>query len=139
MISIISCGAAKLERPAPARELYTGGLFRATLRYVEAQKTSAICILSAKYGLVDEWTQLEPYDQTLSDLSAEEIRDWRELLWAQFGMMAQGHDILAPLPMAYENEIAGAIIHAGLLGLGLSNPVRGMTIGRRLQWLKANT
>lgn len=139
MIAIISCGAAKLEQRAPARELYTGGLFRATLRYVEKQKTSAILILSAKYGLVDEYTQLDPYDQTISDLSADELSDWRDLVRAQFGMMAQGHDILAPLPLIYELELSHAILLSGLTGLVVSNPVRGMTIGRRLQWLKENT
>ena len=35
-IALLGCGKAKLAIPAPARELYTGSLFRAALRLVDA-------------------------------------------------------------------------------------------------------
>ena len=68
---VVPCGAAKLDRPAPARELYTGTMFRHTwanaVRCAELDEAAGlgparVLILSAKYGLVDPEQILEPYD-----------------------------------------------------------------------------
>ncbi|MGV7772994.1 DUF6884 domain-containing protein [Mycobacterium kansasii] len=64
---VIACGAAKLNRPAPARELYTSPHFRHALRAAEAYAgctESAVRILSAKHGLLglELDTIVTPYD-----------------------------------------------------------------------------
>jgi hypothetical protein len=72
MLFVIPCGAAKLDRPAPARELYTSPHFRFTLRQVAAAAYRAdgiLRILSARHGLVDPDTVLEPYDTTMTSVA----------------------------------------------------------------------
>lgn len=62
---VIACGADKLNRPAPARELYTSPHFRHVLRAAEAYAgctESAVRILSAKHGLLGLDTIVTPYD-----------------------------------------------------------------------------
>jgi hypothetical protein len=74
---VVACGAAKLDHPAPARDLYTGAHFRYVLAGVEreAVRTAQACqvdtrvlILSAEHGLVDLDTELAPYDRTITDV-----------------------------------------------------------------------
>lgn len=68
---VVPCSGAKLDRPAPGRELYTGSMFRHTWQH--AQQCAAadeaaglgparVLILSARYGLVEPDQVLAPYD-----------------------------------------------------------------------------
>jgi cytoplasmic iron level regulating protein YaaA (DUF328/UPF0246 family) len=62
-IVIIPCGGAKLTEPAPAAELYTGSMFKDTLRTaLTMTDPENVLILSALHGLVTLDTVLEPYD-----------------------------------------------------------------------------
>lgn len=62
-LGVISCGSAKLDRPAPAHRLYTGTYFAAQLAWARARfPVDRIRILSAKHGLVGLGERLEPYD-----------------------------------------------------------------------------
>lgn len=51
MIGLISCSAQKLDRPAPARELYCSPLFKKSIAYAEP-RCSTTYVLSALHGLV---------------------------------------------------------------------------------------
>jgi hypothetical protein len=60
---IIPCGGAKLDKAAPARELYTGSMFRDQLATALTMTTpDRIRILSAKHGLLELDQIVEPYD-----------------------------------------------------------------------------
>ena len=64
-IGLVGCTKSKLDRAAPARDLYSpSALFRGRLVYVE-RTCERWYILSAKYGLVAPEDVLEPYDETL--------------------------------------------------------------------------
>lgn len=68
---VIGCGAGKLDRPAPAAELYTGQHFRACLLTARALvPDERIRILSARYGLVGLADELAPYDLTIGQPGA---------------------------------------------------------------------
>jgi hypothetical protein len=58
------CAARKLDRPAPARELYVSQLFEKASAYATAARDRRY-VLSAKHGLVQPDTVLEPYDVRL--------------------------------------------------------------------------
>lgn len=62
---IVSCGGSKLNRPAPAGQIYVGSYHRACRRAanVLAGDDARVMILSAKYGLVDLDQVIEPYEQ----------------------------------------------------------------------------
>ncbi len=74
-IGLVGCAAAKLSRPAPARDLYTSQLFRKASAYAEANSDHWY-ILSAKHGLVSPDQMLEPYDMKLGHKSGPPIWDW---------------------------------------------------------------
>jgi hypothetical protein len=75
---VIPCGATKLTQPSPARTLYTGAMFRYCLAVIEeevelaraAGRHVAVRILSARHGLLDLDTHVEPYDQKMTDRDA---------------------------------------------------------------------
>ena len=138
MIGLISCSAHKLNRAAPARELYTSALFRKSLAYAE-QQCSAIYVASALHGLVSLDQVIEPYDFTVRGM----LRGERQL-WA--GRIARGlverhgrehYVILAGAE--YADPIAREL--DAFLGLPspVLEPLRGMQIGERLAWLNAQT
>lgn len=64
-IALVACGKAKLDRAAPARDLYIGNLFRAARAHVEAASYDTWYILSAKHHLVHPDTVIAPYDYRL--------------------------------------------------------------------------
>ncbi|MEU7524102.1 DUF6884 domain-containing protein [Saccharothrix sp. NPDC042600] len=71
---VVPCGRAKLDIPAPARQLYTGPMFRFCLAVVEQEAAlvteagipARVLILSARHGLLDPDTQIAPYEQTMT-------------------------------------------------------------------------
>lgn len=105
---VIPCGAGKIDVPAPARDLYTGSMFRHTLenalRAVDLDAAAGlgdgrVLILSAKYGLVDLDTVLEPYDLRMGDkgsVTAETLTAQALALGIDWGA-----DVYALLPRPY--------------------------------------
>lgn len=62
------CGRAKSAEPAPAVELYKGGLFRSSVKWARTVTDDAhIFILSALHGIVPGAQVLEPYNVRLGD------------------------------------------------------------------------
>lgn len=63
-VVVIPCGAAKLDRPAPAGELYTGSFHRACRRAADAlaRPEDTVLVLSALHGLVPLDRVLAPYE-----------------------------------------------------------------------------
>ncbi|GAA2717925.1 DUF6884 domain-containing protein [Micromonospora olivasterospora] len=60
-VVVVPCGSAKLDRPAPAGLMYTGSYHRACRRAAD-RLGGRLVILSARYGLLDPDTVIEPYD-----------------------------------------------------------------------------
>jgi hypothetical protein len=80
-IALIACSATKRDTARAARYLYTGDLFRKSLAYAVTH-CDGFAILSAKHGLLQPDTVVEPYDARLSRRKA--VR----LAWAR-GVVAQ--------------------------------------------------
>jgi hypothetical protein len=75
VIGLVGCVKTKRDHAAPARDLYISPLFRGRRAYVE-RTCARWFILSAKHGLVEPDTLLEPYDVTLDSASPRERRAW---------------------------------------------------------------
>jgi hypothetical protein len=129
---LVSCGAAKLARPAPAADLYTGPLFRKARGYAEAAGHPWF-ILSARHGLVEPTAVLEPYDTKLADLTPAEQTAWadgvaRALLYRGFG----GWGVIeVHAGDGYARPLRAAL---GPLALEVVEPLAGLGIGQRLRW-----
>lgn len=77
-LAILACGRSKLDRAAPAEELYTGALFRASL--AAARKLAdRFVILSAKHGVLSPETVTEPYEQSIAAMHKLAREQWGAL------------------------------------------------------------
>jgi predicted site-specific integrase-resolvase len=74
IVLVTACGAKKLEKPAPAGELYKSSRIR-YLRKKSRQLEIPFYILSAKYGLVNSETVIEPYEKKMTAQRCEELLD----------------------------------------------------------------
>lgn len=129
-IGLVACGKGKLDRPAPARELYNGALFRKASAYCEATYDGWF-ILSAKHGLIDPETVVAPYDLSLSHLSPDERRAWAKRVVADL----RRRDLMdATLHLHAGEKYARPL--APLLG-ATDRPLIGLGIGRQLAWYRA--
>lgn len=127
-VGVISCCKEKLDRPAPARELYRSRLFRAASEWIET-RTDRWVILSALHGVVDPDTILEPYDLRLDDMSPTERNRWADLcrveLSSRFGLDAI---YLTVLGTAYGDALRGfPYVEDYIRHLQTMRRARGMT------------
>ena len=130
MIHLVSCGAEKLEYPAPARDLYTGPLFTKQLAYALAQGTP-VYVLSAEHGLVDLDDVLDPYERTMEDLDPFETWRWSNRVAAALltrGHRLRGEHYVILASRAYVEPVADRVS-------SWTAPLAGKGIGERLQWL----
>ena len=75
-IALISCSKQKQNHLCRACEMYApSNLFSKQFEYAKLS-CDKVYILSAKYGLIEEDTLIEPYDVTLNDFSASEKSAW---------------------------------------------------------------
>ncbi|EPR14754.1 hypothetical protein EWH08_19290 [Sphingobium indicum] len=128
-VFLVACVAAKLDRPAPARDLYASPWFRKARAYVERQEGQWF-ILSAKHGLIAPETVIAPYDETLGAMKASARRLWGVRV---IEAMADQIDAAAPLIV-----LAGRHYRDPLwpqIERRASAPMEGLGIGQQLAWL----
>lgn len=126
-IALVGCGKSKLTRAAPAAELYTGSLFRASRAYAEAAFDRWF-ILSAKHGLLTPDEGVEPYDLSITQLNSDERSALAERVLArlgEFGLNEADFTILAG--QEYVSAFDGR--------LAANDPLKKRGLGERLAWL----
>ena len=87
-IALISCASKKRPYKTKAEDLYISPLFMGNLRYARSRMPDDIFILSAKYGLLELDTEIEPYNVTLKEMSTAEVRAWADGVLEQLGRRA---------------------------------------------------
>lgn len=108
IVYVVPCSGAKADAPAPARELYTGAMFRHTFTnaiqcaQLDEQAgfgPSRVLILSAKHGLIDPDTVIEPYDLKMGAAGSVSV----QAIAAQAEQLGIDWDtqVYALLPKAY--------------------------------------
>jgi len=142
MIGLIACSAQKLDRPAPARELYCSPLFRKSLAYAEP-RCECVYVLSAAHGLVDLEQQVKPYECRLG--RKKERQAWAHRVAGHLidhhgravgYLLLAGADYAGPLSTALRT-------YDGFHGDGwhgvprdqIHQPLIGLPVGERLRWL----
>ena len=134
-VALVSCGKSKLPHAAPARDLYTGQLFRAARAYVESQGWPW-WILSAKHGLLHPETIITPYDVTLTTMKHEQRRAWAERVLGQIAQEVPPDSTVAILAGVAYHEF---LLHPLQRTRTVQIPMRGMGIGKQVAWLKSQT
>ncbi|OGA32675.1 MAG: hypothetical protein A3G80_14705 [Betaproteobacteria bacterium RIFCSPLOWO2_12_FULL_62_13b] len=129
-IVLVSCAAKKAQHKAQAQDLYASPLFRRALAYARLLRSDHVYILSAKHGLLDLTTEIEPYDLTLKDMSSNDVRAWADRVLSQLAQKTNlGSDTFIFLAGdAYRRFIVPKLAH-------WEAPLVGLPIGKQLQRL----
>jgi hypothetical protein len=136
-VGLVACAGVKLDRRAPARDLYVSDLFRKASAYAAATCDEWF-ILSALHGVVHPDRELDPYNYTLADLPADVRR-------ARVATMATDlTNLLADAGRVELVVLAGANYRAALDQAArtpsweatVTVPMAGLGIGDQLGWLK---
>jgi hypothetical protein len=138
VIGLVSCGATKLDRPAPARELYTSELFRRSLAYAE-RRCQHVYVLSAKHRMVELDQMVEPYEQRLG--AATERKQWGDAVAREL-VARHGGDVAALVLAGAEYADAVRLSWLwtpGARELYIVAPLAGLQVGQRLRWLGAQS
>lgn len=126
-IALVACCGPKLDRAAPAAELYTSSLFRKAAAY--ARTFDGWYILSAKYGLVHPDTVIERYDCTLLNMRAADRLAWGCKVVEQMAREGiAGSKFVALAGAKYTEPLIRA-------GVAVKTPLKGRRIGQQLAWL----
>ncbi len=90
-------------------------------------------ILSAKYRLVDPETYIDPYGKTLNKMYARERAEWANKVYEQLVQKTSPDDEITFLAGERYRERLEVLLQQR--GNKVFVPMRGMSIGRQLQWL----
>jgi hypothetical protein len=108
--------------------MYQGTLFKKSVLYCKKLYPQAdIYILSAKYGLISFDTKIEPYELNLCQLSEENRIRW----YAEIQQALENNNI----SLEHCCFLTSSLYQGSLQVL---NPLKGMSIGRRLQFLNSH-
>lgn len=135
-IVLLSCTKSKLDKSAPAQELYSASpMFQKTLEYGKKLKPDKMYILSAKHHLVPLAKELAPYDKTLKEMPKDEKEKWGEETVKQMKsaginpekdkfIFLTGNEYMKPLAKYIPEE-------------NIEKPMDGKRFGQRLKWLNS--
>lgn len=127
-VILVACCGPKLPDPSPAADLYVSDLFKKARTY--AERRGRWFILSALHGLLNPAAVIAAYDVTLKTMPAAKRREWGRKVRDQ--MEAAGLIGLSLVALAGEDYVQP--LRAA--GLTVEQPMKGLGIGKQLQWLK---
>jgi hypothetical protein len=135
-IVFLSCTKSKLDKPAPAQDLYSPSpTFSKTLEYGKSLKPDKMYILSAKHHLVPLTKTLSPYDLTLKDMKKEDKEKWGEKVIQQMksaGINLDKDKFTFLTGTEYMKPITKYIPDSNI-----EVPLEGKRMGERMKWLNS--
>ncbi len=143
-IVLISCVSKKKSTKSKAKDLYVSPLFKTSLAYAYSLKPDEIFVLSALHHLLDLEAEIEPYNITLSNIPKSIKKDGLIVL-SSAEKIEWGKKVVAMLSERTDLQRDHFIILAGreyikpILPylLNIDDRLRGMSIGKRLSYLKS--
>ena len=103
---IVGCGAAKLDQPARAKDLYTSTYFKKKRGFAELVGDHWK-ILSAEHGLVPPLRPTAPYETAIDDLDADALDDLATQVGLELSTWVKEIDSKS------EHGVAGVVVLAG--------------------------
>ncbi len=108
---LVGCGSKKRDEPTAAKDLYTSGYFEKKRDFAELYGDEWY-ITSAEHHLLDPDTVIEPYDKSLTNMTADQRRGWgeetstqlRELDWdsVDIVVLLMGQKYIGPIEATLE-------------------------------------
>jgi len=134
-VYLVACAARKRASELPAEDLYSSELFQKSRAYLlrELKDRDQWFILSAKYGLVEPTTVIQPYNETLNAMTKPERQAWARKVLGKLQSILQTGDSVVFLAGKKYREFLEPKICA--IGCCTSVPMQGMRIGEQLRWL----
>jgi hypothetical protein len=130
-LCLISCSSKKLPNKSLAKDLYIGQLFKFCREYAEINNLP-YKILSAEYGLVDPYAEIEPYNKILNSLPNPAIIRWSEMVFEKLCEIEQ-REITIFAGNCYRQFLIPML---GGYGFQVEVPLRGLSIGKQLRVMK---
>jgi len=130
-VVLISCASRKLSVRAKAQDLYVSTLFKLNLKYAQKLEPDNIFILSAKHGLLSLAEEIEPYELTLNNMYANEIKQWADQVLKQISEIYSIEETIF-IFLAGEKYRKYLLPHLKNIQI----PLEGLGIGKQLQKLK---
>lgn len=137
-IVLVSCVKTKRPEAAAAKDLYTSALFRKERSYAERSGVPWY-ILSAEHGLVDPEQWLAPYERYLPDESSTYREAWGVKVvddLEQVEGLMEGKVVEIHAGAVYLDAIRSRLQSRGAV---IVEPLRGLPMGKRLQWYDSGT
>ena len=136
-IVLISCSKSKLDKRAPARELYTGTLFKKAVAWAERHGYEWF-VISALHGLVTPNQIIAPYNYSLKQRRGARERE----LWAYLAIsvhltshVAKGSHAFLVMPELYRRYVQHELDRQAIT---YTNPLQHLAIGKQMNWLDNN-
>lgn len=129
---LISCCGEKLDHPAPARLLYRSQLFRKSVAWADAHGLPWL-VLSAAHCVIDPDAVLAPYDVTLGRMARADRDAWDRRVAMTLQMRFRGGR--PPRFVLLAGQAYAGWLPAVQGWCQVDQPLQGMQIGQRLQWL----
>ena len=130
-IVLISCVAKKNNYPCKANEMYISTLFKSAYQYAKKLNPDKIFILSAKYGLLEENTVIDPYNETLKTKSGNDVRIWADKVYHELAVKTDvsNDQYIFLAGEEYRKHLVSKLKHVEI-------PLKGLRIGEQLKFYK---
>lgn len=138
-IYLVSCVSKKATTAIakPAQDLYLSSWFRKAKAYVlrnlNLRAQDRWFILSARHHLVSPESRLLPYEATLVRMKQPERKEWARRVTAQILSISTNRDRVVILAGKRYREFLIPNLEAE--GYKIEVPMKGLSIGRQLEWL----
>jgi hypothetical protein len=144
-VLLVGCGSKKAAEARPARDLYTGTLFRARRLHAEASGLPWAILTARLPGLLALDQVIEPYDRRLDSLDRDHLAQWRHLVRMEVVDLFGGERsrdengytrIALPVLEVHAGRVYLEALRAAFgpqreIALGLPE---GLSIGQQLAW-----
>jgi hypothetical protein len=138
-IALVACVSQKIERSAPAEELYQGTWWNAAKGFAQ-MRPGRWFALSALHGVVPPTQMLDPYDETLIGKPKAERLKWAERVIDQLGQIASpGAEITFVAGRKYREFVIPKLLTQPEELWTARVPAAGLNIGQQVQFFRLFT
>lgn len=130
-IALAGCGGLKMPSRCRADQMYIGSYSRACWRAAVALSGGRALFISARYGLLRPWQEIDPYEQRMDRAGAISLSKLKEQAY-EVGVLD------APVIVLAGQAYAAAIVAVWAPGM-VTRPLAHLSIGRQLHELAVIT
>src|ERR1700722_713374 len=132
-VYLVSCVKLKRGVRSAAKDPYISAWFQKARRYVEATGDPWF-ILSAKYGFFAPDDVIDPYEQTLKRMMADDRRTWAKDVQADLIKLPNTRRIVVLAGAAYRTLLVDCLRRLAPVEV----PMECLGLGLQLQWLEGS-